>query len=200
MEIDICKLFKAKQRKSNTATIVDLTLGTILILGALILIGLVYPPDPGSFLSTLVTILAIWTLLGGLLFLVTGLFRLSANRKAKQNMEACGVDEAAFRQAEQEMRGQTWRYRDLILTSSWVLDTTVSKGPPVLYPLRAVTAFWKKTYSRSPLPPLHGCFVKIMLSNGAVHQLPCYLQQQDDIMAVLAWCCPQANARPPQVF
>ena len=190
-------LFKAKQRKSDTATIVDLILGTIL--GALLVVLLNI--HPRSFLMFLRPFLAALSLLGGLLFLASGLFRLSANRKAKQNMEAYGVDDAALQQAGQEMRGLwTWRYRDLIITSNWVMDTTVSKGPPVLYPLRAVAAFRKKLYSRSPLPQLHGCFVKIMLSNGAVHQLPCYRQQQDEIIVLLAWLYPWANARPPQLF
>jgi len=172
-------LFKEKQRISNTCATV------LLILGPLLLAGVFIHP----------ALVLLWGF--GVFFLAIGLFWLSSNRRAKKNMEAFGVDDAAIQQAEQEMRGAwTWRYQNIILTSNWMMDKSMIPGKPVLYPLRAVAAFTKEyTRSRSGRRIF---YVRITLSNGAVHKLPYFPspQQPDEITALLARFCPWANARP----
>ena len=122
-----------------------------------------------------------------------GIFWLIETLKTRKRMRELGVDEAAMRSYKQELRSNSVRViGDVTITESWV-SHKLSFGV-ALFPLSGIAFFRKKCCAGR-----FGVrfYVALLLSDGKVYDLPyVFLEQQDEIMALLAERCPQANQRP----
>jgi len=129
----------------------------------------------------------------GIILLAIGVYGFVGNRQDKKKMEALGIDADAWKKYEQERDGERARRfgRMLVITDHWVYCAGV------LIPLDKI-AFFEKGYANSYIGRGGRFYVKLMLGNGMTHELSCEFSQLDEITALLAERCPQANARPMQ--
>ena len=123
--------------------------------------------------------------------LIIGVLVLVSTLKARKLMRTLDVDIDARQRYNQELDGESVRrIGNATITDNW-LSHKMLIGT-ALFPLGEIEFFAKEC-----IPGRHGSDfqVTLLFKAGDKYVLPCMMEQQDELMAVLAERCPRANQR-----
>ncbi|MCL1951326.1 MAG: hypothetical protein FWF60_00715 [Oscillospiraceae bacterium] len=125
------------------------------------------------------------------LLLAVGISALVIFLKRKKRMRDLGVSDADRQSFARELDSErARRVGSITITDNWLCHKFLGMA---LFPLKEVEFFEKGYDAGRYNTTFH---VTLLFSDGGKIKLPCLFEQQDELMAVLAERCPQANERP----